>query len=1029
MVSSFLDDAREGPIPSMYLVMRFLNHISSAEQGTLRFSALDFSGDNILVGGKVLYLRDIRRFVETIISEVKELIHGQLFFGLDTFDINWSPGVVHEEPRNRTIGYSCFGDPSNSFVRHRFDVLRAILTHPSLRGRFHFVSKEGKIVWKAGPCFAYMTLCHEVEMLLFSGTQTSVGEPARASEFASQLINNIAGGTLRNVLAMFQYFSMMGTFNKTGNLTGRDVTMMRVPHPEIGRLWMLYLTFIRPAVVVWQNYFSGGKVAARARDHLFFGPYRPVTSAELSRSLAHHTQRLLGIKLPVSLWRHVATWFLNYHSVLFRGPHNLRSSLAAQAGHSEGIHGLYASDVRLPAGINFHAFFDSMRMSGLWHDLVGFSHSSQPSLLEAMQCKGEISPHVVSPTTVDGGVTAPVPSAMEVAEEVKRMILPNILQAVSQSRANDLACVLNNLGMKIQSPPSQSLTQPVTHMMHPSRLRDLRAFLKDDCATFKDPQQSLALELIRGKEPSLLVVGPTGVEGSCVICFVCSCSALGSGKTLPIFMSAALYDSGTTTVLILPLAAMHEEYKCRAKRYGLACRTWSMDCDIATAPQLLLVAVENCLWPELQNHIETLLRLGRLARIVVDEAHLLVKHESFRPCMGMLTFFGTLAISFVLMTATCPSNLERHLFQKVGRKIYRVVRRSTDRPEICQKMIPIRANHGDFERAVAENIKSTISFSNKRERALLFCNSRNECDQMAGLLEWKPYHSSVLIEERSEWKKLWEGGSVLGLVCTSMLNCCLDYSDVRYVFHLGSPRDVVDYYQAIGRAARSGGVGEAIVYFNPVLLEKSTGPDDDLFGKQTIYDMLHDTSLCRRLRPGFFLDNIGVPCAMLPRAQLCDICSVQFMCKQPDQGLLYIPDGLAPPASSPDMQRQLALLPDPFKQPAPSASFSTHLAAANSCLEVGKAGFTHAEKIGGFIRTAGDNLAKSCVNCWSNGLEYHSHPLHECRWRPLELRSEKWKEWRKTLRFPVGCCFYCGCPQKVCLLKCYCGLQFSSMLR
>jgi hypothetical protein len=82
----------------MYLVMRFLNHISSAEQGTLRFSALDFSGDNILVGGKVLYLRDIRRFVETIISEVKELIHGQLFFGLDTFDINWSPGVVHEEP-------------------------------------------------------------------------------------------------------------------------------------------------------------------------------------------------------------------------------------------------------------------------------------------------------------------------------------------------------------------------------------------------------------------------------------------------------------------------------------------------------------------------------------------------------------------------------------------------------------------------------------------------------------------------------------------------------------------------------------------------------------------------------------------------------------------------------------------------------------------------------------------------------------------------------------------------------------------
>ncbi len=516
----------------MYLVMRFLNHFSSAEQGTLRFTALDFSGDNIIVGGKVLYLRDIGRFVETIISEVKDMIHGQLFFGLDTFDIDWSPGVVHEEPRNRTIGYSCFGDPSNTFARHKFDVLRVILTHPSLRGRFHFVSKEGKIVWKAGPCFAYMALCHEVEMLLFSGTQTSVGEPGRASELASNLITNIAGGTIRNVLAMFQYFSMMGTYNKTGNLTGRDVTMMRVPHPEIGRLWMLYLTFIRPTIVVWQNYFSGSKVAARARDHLFFGPYHPVTSPELSRSLARHTQRILGIKLPVSLWRQVATWFLNYHSVLFHDHNPLnRSSLAAQSGHSEGIHRLYASDARLPSGMDFHVFFDSMRTSGIWHKLVEFSRFSQPGLLEAMQRKGEISSPVVLPTTSEGGFTASFPSATDIAEEVKRMIFPDILQAVSQSRANDLACLLHGLGMNVQSPPSQGLTQPVTHMMHPSRLRDLRAFLKDDSATFKDPQQSLALELIRGKEPSLLVVGPTGAE--CLplfFCFVCSCPTKGQER-------------------------------------------------------------------------------------------------------------------------------------------------------------------------------------------------------------------------------------------------------------------------------------------------------------------------------------------------------------------------------------------------------------------------------------------------------------------------------------------------------------------
>jgi hypothetical protein len=80
--------------------MCFLNHFSLAEQGTLQFTALDFSGENIIIAGKVLYLRNIHYFVETIVSEVKEVICSDLFFGLDVFDINWLPGMVHEEPRN-----------------------------------------------------------------------------------------------------------------------------------------------------------------------------------------------------------------------------------------------------------------------------------------------------------------------------------------------------------------------------------------------------------------------------------------------------------------------------------------------------------------------------------------------------------------------------------------------------------------------------------------------------------------------------------------------------------------------------------------------------------------------------------------------------------------------------------------------------------------------------------------------------------------------------------------------------------------
>ena len=501
----------------MYLVMRYLNHFSSAEEGTLSFTALDFSGDNIVVAGKVLYLRDIRYFVETIIAEVKENFRVNLFFGLDIFDINWSAEVVHEEPRNRTLGYSCFHDPANPFHQHKFDLLHAILTHPLLRGRFHFINQKQEIAWKAGPCFSYMATCHSVEMLLFCGTQTSVGEPARGSEMASHLICNVAGGTIRNAFIMFKHFSLMGTFNKTSHLTQHDVTMMRVPHPEIGRLWILYLTFIRPTILTWQSYFNGKGAASRARDRLFFGPYRPVTSSELSQNLSRHTQRLLNIKISISLWRHIVTWFLNYHSIRFR-QHHTPSALAAQSGHSEGIHALYAADVRLPSGIDLHTFFNTMHVSGAWHSLIGVSNFSRPSLLEDMgRMPFQTNTALPSVSTTAHGSSSL--STVDIAEEVRRMILPDILQAITQSRANDLAHILHSLGINPQSPPSEALTQQVTHVMHPSRLRDLRTFLNKHSASFKHPQQALALELIRGKELSLLVIGPTGKR----FCFLFGC--------------------------------------------------------------------------------------------------------------------------------------------------------------------------------------------------------------------------------------------------------------------------------------------------------------------------------------------------------------------------------------------------------------------------------------------------------------------------------------------------------------------------
>ncbi|KAF9486674.1 hypothetical protein BDN71DRAFT_1437414, partial [Pleurotus eryngii] len=61
------------------------------------------------------------------------------------------------------------------------------------------------------------------------------------------------------------------------------------------------------------------------------------------------------------------------------------------------------------------------------------------------------------------------------------------------------------------------------------------------------------------------------------------------------------------------------------------------------------------------------------------------------------------------------------------------------------------------------------------------------------------------------------------------------------------------------------------------------------------------------------------------------------------------------------------------------------------------------------------SLCTICVACWFHGalLQSQSHRLQDCERHGNFFRTPAWDLWKKELRLPVGCCYFCGCPQKM----------------
>jgi hypothetical protein len=878
-VKLYFEESTEAVMPTLYILLRGLSALESADDNMLLFNAPDCSGTSAIIDSRIIHVKDIGAAQRDLVDEARKELD-RLLFNESLFTIS-DTKLIHDDPRVRSPGYGFTEDKRNAWV-NKPSVLEHILTTPQLFAKFAYLNARGEVVWLPGACHQRLREIFDLQMLLCLGVLMSFGEPARGTELTSHLYRNVPGGSIRNVFCMFQTFVLRGSYNKTSHITG-DRSMVRIPLPPIGRLFVRFLVFLRPLYAEWQRVFHP-HMHANGEYFLFAGLYRPVTTADVSKALSRFTEQKLGVKLNLRKFRQYIAFITSCNSELFDLSQSATTAAHDQIGHTGPTdRAQYAGDARLPLGLDRSTFMSTARVSATMHILFGHAPELLTTLEAGNSSRAALAKTIMSirrPESVTV-VTETVPTTQKlaiqtIAEGVQTVLMPNLVGEVTRSLAESYASVVNLFATEKVFPKRTELPQLTSVMTHPYMLRQLRQFMGEGQSStlgFRNINQALVTQYMYERSRHIAYISATGKYpyNPTGIWIEIYQEHPGSGKTIPGLLCAKYLDEGRTTVWILPLRSMHEQYYTRSHHYGMTCETWTAGASASHPPTNLLVTIESTQSTQFHHYMSQLLAQDRVARIVVDEAHLSLTHDSFRPVMGTLQWLGRENVQVVAQTATLPPSLEADMFEVFGISTYLVNRSATSRPNISHSVK--RCLRANIQATLATEFRQAMGLSDTN-RVMIFCLSRAEVEE-SGRTLGIPYCHSEMSQEAIDGLLLqFRTGKVRAIVATSILGVALDVPGVTHVFHVDYPRDALAFTQETGRVGRDAATPQGwSVIIAPIDSPVPKFPYPDRFGAAILRKSIDDDRLCRRIVVQLFIDGVAEPCSMMEgHTHLCDNC-------------------------------------------------------------------------------------------------------------------------------------------------------------
>lgn len=311
----------------------------------------------------------------------------------------------------------------------------------------------------------------------------------------------------------------------------------------------------------------------------------------------------------------------------------------------------------------------------------------------------------------------------------------------------------------------------------------------------------------------------------------------GSGKSL-CFQLPAVMQANKITLVFCPLLALIKDQidhlnklKIRAESINSKMTVKERNNVIAeiravkTAISFLYITPEQAATDFFKGLLDDMVRYGKVAYIVVDEAHCVSEWgHDFRPDYLKLGLIRSKYpdIKWIALTATAPKTVVADIMKNLHLRLPFTFKTPSFRHNLFYDVIYKNSIQNDFQH-LKDFIKTVRRSSNLPANeawpcGIIYCRTRDSVERVANAMnrinvKTAAYHAGLSASERIRVQEEWMAGTYPIMTATVSFGMGVDKANVRFVAHWDVPQTVAGYYQESGRAGRDGQPSFCRLYF------------------------------------------------------------------------------------------------------------------------------------------------------------------------------------------------------------------------